>query len=179
MLKRIIQLSVLGIFLSSCSIFQRPVTTMPAVNVRRYAGAWYEIAALPSPFQRNCYCNQVNYHYMGKTMQVVSTCHISSPAGRVKTRKLKATLIKGANGSKAEAILLWPFIKAQYWIIFVDKNYQYALAGTPGRSHLWLLSRTRTMPKKTFEKLMKKAKKEGYKTNQVKKINQSCINDNK
>ena len=30
------------------------VTTVPAVDLQRYAGKWYEIARLPNSFQKKC-----------------------------------------------------------------------------------------------------------------------------
>jgi apolipoprotein D and lipocalin family protein len=51
---------------------------------------------------------------------------------------------------------------ADYWVLALDDDYQWALVGQPGRKYLWILSREPSMDRATFEALKKTATDMGY-----------------
>jgi apolipoprotein D and lipocalin family protein len=63
----------------------------------------------------------------------------------------------------APAWLSWlPLVWADYWVLALDDDYQWALVGQPGRKYLWILSREPSMDRATFESLKKTATTMGY-----------------
>ena len=59
--------------------------------------------------------------------------------------------------------LSWlPAVWADYWVIALDPDYQWAMVGEPGRDYLWILSREPSMDRALFEQLKSKAEGMGY-----------------
>ncbi|MAZ39457.1 MAG: hypothetical protein CMF49_04990 [Legionellales bacterium] len=66
------------------------------------------------------------------------------------------------------------FFSTNYWIIYVNSGYQYALVSKGNsRSHLWLLSRNPNISKSQYNQLLKIARSKGFNTNQVQTISHS------
>ena len=55
-----------------------------------------------------------------------------------------------------------PFVWADYWVIAVDRDYQWAIVGEPDRDYLWFLTREPTVDAATFESLKARARSMGY-----------------
>ena len=117
-----------------------------SVKLEKYAGLWYEIAKIPNRFQRKCAGNTTAEYTLRDDgrIDVVNRCmredgNIIEAKGIAKivdTRsnaKLKVSFVKLIGIS-----LFW----GDYWIIGLDKDYRYAVIGTPSRKYGWILSRT-------------------------------------
>lgn len=55
-----------------------------------------------------------------------------------------------------------PFVWADYWIIDLDSEYQWAVVGSPTRKYLWILGRQPTMDRSLFRRLVDGAAARGY-----------------
>ncbi len=54
--------------------------------------------------------------------------------------------------------------KGDYWVLYLDQDYQHVLVGNPNREYLWLLSRTPQVSAETREQLLAEARVRGYDT---------------
>ena len=54
-----------------------------------------------------------------------------------------------------------PLVWADYWVLALDPDYQWALVGEPGRKYLWILSRLPEMERGRFEQLKATAESMG------------------
>ena len=149
----------------------RPLSTVEHVDLERYSGKWYEIAAIPHSFEKDCACTKAEYtlHPDGY-MEVTNTC---LKDGREKTVSGKAYPIEGSNNSKLEVQFFWP-LKGKYYIMALDKDYQYALVGHPNRDYLWVLSRYQDMDEDHFIDLLQIARKEGFDISKLRRTEQFC-----
>ncbi|KAH7708342.1 hypothetical protein AAVH_24419 [Aphelenchoides avenae] len=55
-----------------------------------------------------------------------------------------------------------PFLWADYWVLLLEDNYEWALIGEPNRTYLWILSREPTLTKLIFDMLTHHIDKLGY-----------------
>jgi apolipoprotein D and lipocalin family protein len=55
----------------------------------------------------------------------------------------------------------WPF-RAGYWIIAKDKDYQWALVGSPSKRYFWILARTPKLPPDLIEEIKDMMTQHGY-----------------
>ncbi len=63
----------------------------------------------------------------------------------------------------APAWLGWlPWVWADYWVIDLDADYQWAVVGSPSRKYLWILSRQPGMNGELFQNLKQRARERGY-----------------
>ena len=49
-----------------------------------------------------------------------------------------------------------------YWILDLDKDYKYAIIGTPTKEYLWILSREKTISDEVLNKLLEKISNMGF-----------------
>lgn len=153
----------------------RPLETVPAVDLIRYMGKWYEIAAFPLIFERGCYCTTAEYslHPAGY-VNVVNICNRKSPQGKKTQSVGKAFPVLGSNYSKLKVQFQWPF-RGDYWIIALDEDYSHALVGTPDRQYLWILARSPFMAPTLYQNLVHLAQQKGFDTDHLHLTNQSCF----
>ena len=137
-----------------------PLPTVAAVDMARYAGGWYEIALLPSWFQRSCVADtKARYRADGDGIEVLNRCRKAD--GSIETAKGHATLVAGSGNAKLRVSFFWPF-KGDYWVLDLDADYQHVLVGTPSRDYAWVLSRTPQMGEATLQRLLDRAASLGF-----------------
>lgn len=130
------------------------------VELQSYLGKWYEIAHLPFRFEEGCTDITATYSLSkdGKGVNVLNECLRN---GTLKQAKGKAKVVDKSTGAKLKVTFFWPF-SANYWIIDLGRDYDFALVGTPDRKYLWILSRTRQMDDTRFAQLVERAKAKGF-----------------
>lgn len=132
---------------------------MSHVELKRYLGKWYEIAHLPTRFQKDCTDTTATYTLSEDgAISVLNECRRN---GKVKQAKGKAKVVDKNSGAKLKVTFFWPFY-GDYWIINLGKDYDYAVVGTPNRKNLWILSRTPQMDDKLFSQLIESVKSKGF-----------------
>lgn len=150
-----------------------PLETVPAVDLRLYAGQWYEIAAFPQRFQQGCHCTRAVYSIEKNYVKVFNSCRKNSADGKLQSIVGKAFPVKGSNNAKLKVQFFWPF-KGDYWIIALGENYDYAMVGHPNRQYLWILSRTPTLEESIFRQLVETAQEKKFDVSRLVKTDQSC-----
>lgn len=139
-----------------------PVETVPAVDLKRYAGRWYEIARFPNRFQRTC-SGDVTATYTLRTdgrITVLNECRTAE--GKIKKATGTARLAdpRGST-SKLKVTFFWPF-SGNYWVIGLDADYRWALVGDPDRDYLWVLSREPKMDDALYRDVVSRAAAQGF-----------------
>ncbi|PRY09879.1 apolipoprotein D and lipocalin family protein [Pontibacter ummariensis] len=153
---------------------QAPLDTVPNVDLKRYAGRWYEISKIPQYFEKGCHCVYAEYTLNPEGyVEVNNACHKGSPSGKLDVAKGKAFPIEGSHNSKLKVQFFWPF-KGDYWILELDPDYRYALVGSPDRKSLWILSRTPTLDSAVYDLMVQQAKSKGFPVERLCLTDQSC-----
>lgn len=158
-----------GLLLAVASPQATAASNLPVaeLDLERYAGTWHEIARLPMFFQRKC---------VGDTTAI----YTALPDGDIEVRNACRT----RDGSRDESVgvarrveghpgalevrfaprwLSWaPGTWADYWVVALDPDYQWAVVGSPSKRYLWILSRSPRMDKSLFERLLGEAESRGY-----------------
>jgi apolipoprotein D and lipocalin family protein len=149
------------------------VVTVPAVDLQRYAGKWYEIARFPNSFQKKCLAN-VSAQYRARddgAIDVINRCTVEGNV--VEQADGLARVIPGSNNSKLEvrfapSWLSWfPLVWGDYWIIDLDSDYSVVTIGTPSRDYLWILSRTPDLSTAQYEAAVNHATRQGFDTSKL------------
>ena len=143
-------------------------TTVDSVDLKKYAGTWYEIGRLPMYFQRNC-ASDVTANYVEKTdgsgIKVINQCKAEDGSDIIAEGLAKPA---DATGSKLKVTFLpswirWlPVGRADYWVLSRDADYKTALVGTPDKKYLWLLARSPNVSQETYAKYRQIAQQQGY-----------------
>ncbi|HET9431383.1 MAG TPA: lipocalin family protein [Chitinophagaceae bacterium] len=142
--------------------------TVPSVDLNKYAGKWYEIAAYPQRFQKGCHATTAEYSLSEKGyVIVVNRCYKDSINGKPSSIKGKAFVQKNSGNAKLKVQFFWPF-KGKYWIIDLANDYSYAVVSHPNRKYLWILSRTPKMEKSVYQQILGRLKEKGFDLSKLK-----------
>jgi apolipoprotein D and lipocalin family protein len=161
LLQRLSYILISALALIGCSSNQ-PLETVDSVDLQRYQGTWYEIASFPQRFQKGCHCTSATYTATQEDFVVVENrCRKDSINGEESYIKGKAYIVENSNNAKLEVEFFWPF-KGDYWIIDLDKDYQYAVVGHPNREYLWILSRKPQMSDSLYTEITKRIADKGF-----------------
>ena len=147
----------------------RPPVTVDSVDLQKYIGKWYEIAKIPNSFQKKCDRNTTATYTLrddGK-IDVINRC--IEKDGSINEAKGIAEVVDRKSNAKLEVsfvrILGIQLFWGDYWIIGLDKDYNYAVVGNPSRKYGWILSRTPKLSEKDMDIVFEILKKQGYDPN--------------
>lgn len=165
-----IMIILMGLF-NSCLSNKNAPATVNNVDLEKYAGKWYEIAAFPTKFQKGCSCSSAEYSLNSKGyVDVLNSCYKNNEASSIKG---KAFIVKGSNNSKLKVQFFWPF-KGDYWIIELADDYSWVAVGSPKRNFLWIMSRTKTMDETLYKQINQKLINKGFDVYKLVKTRQDC-----
>jgi apolipoprotein D and lipocalin family protein len=137
-----------------------PVVPVPKVDLARYAGKWFEIAAFPMFFQRQCIGDTTAEYRLTPDGEVTVTNRCRTDDGFDEARGT-ATVVEGGNNARLKVSFLWPF-RSDYWVVGLDPDYRWAVVGNPNRSYLWVLSRSAHLSPELLDAALKSAAAQGY-----------------
>jgi apolipoprotein D and lipocalin family protein len=168
MIKNLVVLMVASTWLAATVGESRKgeLEVVPAVDLSRYVGEWYEIARLPNRFQKKC-ADSVTANYSLRpdgSIKVVNRCRKAS--GEFTTTTGKAKIVDKKTNAKLKVTFFWPF-SGKYWILDLGPNYEYAVVGEPGRDYLWILSRTPQLDEGLYQQLLAKMQARGFDTTRM------------
>ena len=164
-----------ALYLGSLAAFagETPLTTIPALDVPRYMGTWYEIAKFPNWFQKKCVADaRAEYSLTtdGK-VQVINRCRLEN--GDTTEAIGVARQVGEATSPKLEVrfapawLSFIPLVWGNYWVIDLDDAYQLVAVSEPTRDYLWILSRTPKVDAKAYEALLARLTAKGFDTRKL------------
>lgn len=158
----ITHLLFIAAILMTTTMKAQTLVTVPHVDLKRYAGKWYEIASYPQYFQKGCHCTTAEYTLSDQGYVVVENrCNRDSVNGKQSYIKGKAFVDENSGNAKLKVQFFWPF-KGKYWIIDLADDYSYAVVSHPNKKYLWILSRTPVMNSSVFQQILSRLKEKGF-----------------
>ncbi|XP_030456524.1 temperature-induced lipocalin-1-like [Syzygium oleosum] len=145
----------------------------------RYSGRWYEIAAFSSFFEaRNAVDTRATYTLKEDgTLDVLNEGWVNGKREYIRGTAYKAD--PSSNEAKLKVKFYVPSFFAifpaigDYWVLYIDADYQHAVVGQPSRKYLWIISRKSHIDDKIYNQLVQKAVDEGYDVSKLHKTPQS------
>ena len=144
---------------------QLKTETIKELDLQRYLGTWYEIARFDHSFERGLVGATATYSLRddGK-IKVLNQGFRNTLDGELNVAEGKAKLT-GEPG-KLKVSFFWIFY-ADYYILELDENYQWALIGSKSDKYLWILSRTPKLEDNVKNLILHFAEKRGYDTSKL------------
>lgn len=145
------------------------LATVPHVDLNRYLGTWYEVAAFPHRFQRGCTGSTATYALRDDgEIDVTNRCRVETLDGEEKIAKGRARVTDRTTNAKLEVTFFWPFW-GDYWIVDLGADYEYAVVGHPSRDYLWILSRAPTLDAAVYDDIVTRLRAQGYEVERLKR----------
>jgi lipocalin len=134
--------------------------TVDNFNILYYLGLWYQIATIPSWFQRNLV--RVTAEYSLRPDGKITVDNIGY--GRITGLQSRVVGVAEKAEPNIESWLKVRFFfgKADYFVLELDPYYQWALVGGNDPDSLWILCRENKMPIDLFNQLKENARNRGY-----------------
>jgi apolipoprotein D and lipocalin family protein len=153
---------------------RRPVPrAVDHVDLKRYAGRWYEIARLPNAREKHC-VGDVTLHYLMRDdghVEVVTRCQTAD--GKMRETRGVGRTRGGASSGRLEvryAPAFFSFIPSvwkDHWILGLGPDYTWTVVGMPSHEHLWILSRLPEMSRSSYQQALEVADGNGFDIRQV------------
>jgi len=157
------------IALPGCST-RTAIETVDAVDLKRFMGDWYVIASIPTMFEKEVY-NGVESYRLAEDGTIYTTFTFNKGAfdGPVKTYRPRA-FVEDSNSKAVWGMqFVWPF-KAEYRIIYLDKEYATTVVGRTKRDYVWIMAREPAIDAADYNRILQFIADQGYDISKIKKV---------
>lgn len=142
-------------------------TTVPNLDLTRYAGIWYELARFDHSFERGLVGCTAEYTLMDDgSIRVINSGYKGSLDGKYKESEGKARRPDETVPGHLEVSFFLNFY-SDYNVLMLSEDYSYVLVGSKSDKYLWILSRTPQLEPDTLDLILREAQARGYDTDQL------------
>lgn len=142
-------------------------TVVKHLDIEQYLGTWYEIARFDHRFERGLVGVTADYSLRpdGK-IKVVNSGFKESLKGERSQAIGKAKIPDPNVPAKLKVSFFW-FFYADYFVLELDEEYQWAVVGSSADNYLWILSRSPQLDEGIYSELLNKLTNRGYDVNKL------------
>ena len=164
-------MTILASILSACATNQlAPIATVSRVDLPKFMGSWYVIAAIPTAIETESY-NAVESYQLDKDGSIATTFTYNKGSldGKLKTYHPRGFVIENSGNALWGMQFIWP-IKAEYRIVYLNEDYTQTIIARNARDYVWIMARTPTITDAEYEKLAKLVAQYGYDLSKLRKV---------
>lgn len=136
-------------------------------DVQAYMGKWYQIASIPQFFSLGCIRSVAYYTLLDEGIKVLNICY--DDKWNV-LRTINGLAIPGLPCRPAGLKVSFPGMKSNMvnYLVHEVEYDSYAIVGSPDRSNLYFLSRTRSISEESYLEMKASAESLGYDVTKIK-----------
>lgn len=151
-----------------------PIETEAYVDLERFMGDWYVIAAIPIFIEDEAYDGIESYE-LADDGRILTTYTFRDGGFDGKLREFHPVAFVRENTGNAVwgMQFIWP-IKAEYRVLDVDDDYSTTIIGRSARDYVWLMARTPSIPDAEYQRMVDFIEAEGYDTSELRRVPQSA-----
>ncbi len=170
-MKKLIALLIVFSITGCASTLPR-LKTVDQVDLKRYMGPWYVIAAIPTFIEKKAYNAIENYTLLADgSVDTVFTFNSGDFKGPLKRYNPRGFIIDKVNNSTWGMRFIWPF-KAEFLITYLNEDYTQTVIGRNKRDYVWIQARTPQIPEADYQFLLKMLAEQGYDITKIRKVPQ-------
>ncbi len=150
--------------------------TVGMVDTKKYMGKWYVISHIPTLFEQRCHGAIEAYSLKDNgEIDIDFYYRFNSFKGKkIEIPQVGKVYDEGTN-AHWKVQINWPIripISFDYLIVLLDENYQWSVVSVPNKNYLWVLSRTPTLSKDTYQSIVDQLEDNGYAIEKIVKVKQ-------
>jgi apolipoprotein D and lipocalin family protein len=174
-MKTLIKISIAVFYLitlGSCtsSIKFKNIELAKNIELNKFMGKWYVIAAIPTYIEKNAFNSTETYELNPDgTINTIFNFNKGSLTGPKKTYNPTGFIVENSGNAKWGMRFIWPF-KAEYLIAYLDKDYSQTIIARNKRDYVWIMARSSKMNNLEYDRLVSKVKSLGYDTTKLIKV---------
>lgn len=146
-----------------------PIHTVESVDLERFMGDWYVIAAIPTFIEKESY-NAVESYRLDSDGTVLTTFRFNKGGldGPLKTYAPRG-FVKDDTNAVWGMQFIWPF-KAEYRIVYLTEDYSQTVIGRSKRDYVWIMARRPSIPEEDFTQILEFLQELGYTLDKLRKV---------
>jgi len=145
--------------------------TVENLDLERFMGDWYVIGNIPTFIERGAH-NAVETYQLDGENRIATTFRFREGSFDGPEKVYRPT---GFVSDESNAVwgmrFIWP-IKAEYLVLFLDKDYQRTIIGRSKRDYIWFMARTPEISHADYEEMLSVAVDAGYDPSLIQKVPQ-------
>lgn len=164
-------MTIFASLLGACATNQKPqIATVPQVDIPRFMGAWYVIAAIPTVIETESF-NAIETYRLDAdgTIATTFTFNKGGFGGKMKTYTPRGFVVEGSGNARWGMQFIWP-IKSEFLIAHLDEGYTQTIIARNARDYVWIMARTPQISDEAYATLRKKVADMGYDITQLRKV---------
>jgi apolipoprotein D and lipocalin family protein len=156
--------------LAACSTMSPPLQTVARVDLPNFMGDWYVIASIPTFIERNAY-NAIESYELIADRVVATTFRFNQDSfdGPLKTYRPTGYVSEDPSNAIWGMQFFWP-IKADYRVIYLNKDYTHTVIGRNKRDYVWVMARTPYIPEPDYINILRLVEEQGYDISKVRRV---------
>jgi apolipoprotein D and lipocalin family protein len=164
----------LALGLSACAgNAMNEVKPVKQVELSKFMGDWYVIAAIPTMIETQAYNAIENYQLnTDGTIATTFTYYKGAFDGPFKTYHPKGFVQPDTGNAIWGMQFIWP-IKADFRIAYLDQDYQRTIIARNARDYVWIMARTPHIAEADYNEMVQFVNDLGYDTSKIRKVPQS------
>lgn len=149
-----------------------PVATVERVELDRFMGDWYVIAAIPTSIETEAY-NAVETYRLDDDGTIATTFTFRDGGfdGKPKEYRPRGFIRDEQSNAVWGMQFFWP-IKADYRIAYLDADYTQTIIARNKRDYVWIMARTPEITSDDYAELVAVVAEIGYDTSLLRKVPQ-------
>ncbi len=136
--------------------------TVPRVDLPRYMGDWYVIANVPY-FAEAGAVGSVETYALRPDGRIDNWFTYRKGSFDAPVKQVRALAWVHNPETQAEwRVRFLGLITASYWVLDLEPNYRWAVVGHPSRNYGWVLARSKTLPDRQYQQILRRLAEQGY-----------------
>lgn len=171
-MKTTLYLNLLTFLLSSCSSANYS-QTVNQVEINKFMGKWFVIAGRFTFMEDGAHNAVETYRWNEKDKFIEIDFQFNKDAfdGELKKIPQKAFVENKDTNAYWKVQPFWP-LKFDYYVIALDKNYQWTAIGVPSTNYLWIMHRNWKVSDEELKKIVKVVQEANYPTENIERLPQ-------
>jgi apolipoprotein D and lipocalin family protein len=161
------RLLLITLFLTGCASLE-PIRTAEQVDLNKFSGDWFVIAAIPTIIETNAY-NAVETYEPPRDGKIATTFRFNEGGFDGEEKVYNPTGFLTDNNAVWGMQFVWP-IKAEYRIVYISDDYSTTIIGRRKRDYVWIMARSPSLPPEQYDALLKIVREEGYDLSKLREV---------
>ena len=149
-----------------------PMDTVDYVDIDRFMGDWYVIANIPTFLEEDAHNAVESYEKSDDgTISTTFTFRDGGFDGELKQYHPRGFIKDTSTNALWGMQFIWP-IKADYRIVYLDKDYTKTVIGREARDYVWLMARKPRIQDDEYEEIVEFIDSIGYDISKLQRVPQ-------
>lgn len=171
MRRNLVRAALAGLLVAAAGCQGRPpIHTVAAVDLPRFMGDWYVIAAIPTFIETDAY-NAIESYRLDADGSVATTFTFNKGGfdGPFKKYSPRGFIRDPQSNAVWGMQFFWPF-KAEYRIVYLTEDYSQTVIGRTRRDYAWIMARQPSISEEDYRRMVHFLEGQGYEVGKLRRV---------